>query len=298
MIAFALTLLCCLTVPEEVSLDKDTILLGDLIEFTAGDLRASVGLGKAPKPGLARRVHDYEILGKLRVSGLRTEDLDLPDSVLIRRQSVPLDGERVRVFVLELFERRFPEGRIQIQEMIVPAMDVSTGEVHISGSLPRSFNPSGPISIRLDLRSDGFSRTAYVQVRARIETAQPVMAGPVRAHAHVLAEDVQWQFAPLNGASDAVESLDQIRGMLAKRDLEPGEVLSARQLYSPVLVQRGDAVTVVAAIGSITVSAMMKARSSGTYGETIIVEHLNGDGQATVRVIGQGRVEALVGGNE
>ena len=87
---------------------------------------ADVLLGQAPKPGLARRVHVYEMRGKLRVSGLRTEDLDLPGSVLIRRRSMPLDGERVRVLVLELFERRFPEARIQRQESNVPVMDVST----------------------------------------------------------------------------------------------------------------------------------------------------------------------------
>ena len=298
MIAFALTLLCCLTAPAEVSLDKNTIFLGDLVEFTEGDLRATVLLGKAPQPGLARRFHDYEILGKLRVSGLRTEDLDLPDSVLIRRQSMALDGERVRDIVRELFERRFPDAQVQFQEMTVPSIEIPTGDVHISGSLPENFNPSGPISIRLDISGEGFSRNAYVQVRTRIETLQPVLDSPIRAHAQILENDVQWRYSLLGGAGDVVQSLNQIQGMLAKRDLEPGEVLTTRHLYSPVLVQRGDAVTVVAAVGGITVSAMMTARSSGEFGDTIIVEHLNGSGQATARVTGQGRVEARVGGNQ
>ena len=296
MIAFALTLLCCLTAPAELSLDKDTILLGDLIEFAEGDLRSTVLLGQAPNPGLARRIHDYEILGKLRVSGLRTEDLNLPDSVLIRRESAQLDAERVRLFVRELFERRFPEGRIEIQEMIIPPMETSTGEVSLSGSLPVSINPNGRISARLDVRGNGFARSIYVQTRVRVETPQPVLQRPVRAHSSILENDVKWQFAPLDSAVGVVGSLDQIRGMLAKQDLDAGQVLTSRQLYSPVLVRRGDAVSVVATVGGITISAMMKARSAGEYGETIIVEHLNGTGQATARVTGQGQVEALVGG--
>ena len=296
MIAFALTLLCCLTAPAELSLDKDTILLGDLIEFAEGDLRSTVLLGQAPNPGLARRIHDYEILGKLRVSGLRTEDLNLPDSVLIRRESAQLDTERVRLFVRELFERRFPEGRIEIQEMIIPPMETSTGEVALSGSLPVNINPNGRISARLDVRGNGFARSIYVQTRVRIEIPQPVLQRPVRAHSSILENDVKWQFAALDSAVEAVGSLDQIRGMLAKQDLEAGQVLTSRQLYSPVLVRRGDAVSVVASVGGITISAMMKARSAGEYGETIIVEHLNGTGQATARVTGQGQVEALVGG--
>lgn len=296
MIAFALTLLCCLTAPSEISLDKDTILLGDLVEFAEGDLRARVLLGQAPNPGLARRIHDYEILGKLRVSGLRIEDLDLPDSILVRRDSKPLDGDQVRVLVRQLFESHFPEARIEIQELIVPPIEVANSAVQISGSLPQNFNPAGQISVRLDIRAEGFSRSVYAQVRVRIETPQPILTQPIRAHSPILEGDVQWQFAMLEGSLDPVQSLDQVRGMFAKEALEAGRVLTTRQLYSPVLVRRGDAVSVVAAVGNIRVSAMMKAQSAGEYGETIIVEHLNGSGQATARVTGQGMVEALVRG--
>ena len=296
MIAIVLALVCCLTAPAEVSLDKNTILLGDLIEFAEGDLRSTLLLGQAPNPGLARKIHDYEILGKLRVSGLRIEDLDLPESVLVRRQSVPLDVERVRFLVQELFSRRYPEARVEIQEMVVPAIDVTTAEVQITGSLPTNINVGGRVSVQLDIRGEGFARSVYVQTRVHVEPPQPVLERPVRAHARVLEDDVQWRFAPLNGSGEVVQSLDQIRGMLAKQDLEPGQVLTTSQLYSPVLVRRGDAVTIVAAVGNITISAMMKARSSGEYGQTIIVEHLNGSGQTTARVTGQGTVQALVGG--
>ncbi len=296
MIAFALTLLCCLIAPGEVSIDKDTISLGDLIDFPDGDLRAGVLLGQAPNPGLARRIHAYEIEAKLRVSGLRTEDLKLPASVLIRRQSKPLAIDQVRAFVRDLFERHFPEARIEIQELIVPTVEVATGNVQISASLPANFNPGGQIPVRLDIRADGFSRLVYAQARVRIETPQPMLLNPIRAHSPVLEGDVEWKFALLARSQDTIQSLDQLRGKFAKEDLDSGEVLTRPQLYSPVLVRRGDAVTVVAAMGNIRISAMMKARSGGEYGQTIIVEHLNGSGQATARVTGQGMVEALVGG--
>ena len=296
MIAFALALLCCLTAPAEVSLDKDTIMLGDLIQFSDGDLRRTVTFGRSPNPGLARRIHDYEILGKLRVAGLRTEDLKLPDSILIRRRSVTLDHERVRMLIQAGFERRFPEARIEILEMSVPAIEVATGALEMSPTLPTNFNSAGLVSVRLDIRGEGFARSAYIQTRVRVETSQPILERFVRAHSPIHENDVQWRFAILDSSGETVESLNQIRGMLAKQDLEPGQVLTTRQLYSPVLVRRGDAVTVVAAVGNIRVSALMRAKSSGEYGETIILEHLTGPGQATARVTGPGTVEALVGG--
>ena len=127
MIAFALTLLCCLTAPAEVSIDKEILVLGDLIEFPDGDLRRTLPLGRAPDPGLARRLHDYEILGKLKTSGLRSDDLELPESVLIRRRSAKLGSEQVWNEVSDLFGRTYPDGRIEILDLQVPAIDVATG---------------------------------------------------------------------------------------------------------------------------------------------------------------------------
>ena len=296
MIALALTLLCCLTAPAEVSIDKDSLVLGDLIEFPQGDLRATLRLGRAPNPGLARRLHDYEILGKLRTSGLRSDDLELPESVLIRRRSARLSSEEVWNEIYDLFGRTYPDGRIEILDLQVPAIDVATGRIDLAASLPSSFNPDGIISVRLDIRGESFARSAFIQTQVRIEIPQPVVTSAVRAHSQIAQSDVEWRLAPLGTIKDAVGSFEEIRGKLAKQDLEAGAILTSRQLYSPVLVRRGDAVTVLARVGGITVSAMMRARSAGKYGDTIIVEHLNGDGRATARITGQGTVEALVGG--
>ncbi len=296
MIALALTLLCCLTAPAEVSIDKEALVLGDLIEFPDGDLRATLALGRAPNPGLARRLHDYELLGKLRISGLRSDDLKLPEAVLIRRRSARLGSEQVWNEVSDLFGRTYPDGKVEILDLQIPAIEVATGRIELAATLPSGFNPDGVISVRLDIRGESFTRSAFIPTRVRIEIPQPVLTGAVRAHSRIAQSDVEWRLMPLSTIKDAVGSFDEIRGKLAKRDLDAGAVLTSRQLYSPVLVRRGAAVVVLARVGGITVSAMMRARSSGQYGDTIIVEHLNGGGRATARITGQGTVETFVGG--
>src|SRR5262249_37776335 len=94
---------------------------------------------------------------------------------------------------------------------------------------------------------------------------------------------------------DVVTSLEAIGGMVAKQDLASGTVLSTDLLYMPVYVRKGDAVTVRAKAGGVMISATMRAKESGKFGESIIVGHLSGNGTATARVIGPRTLEALQG---
>jgi hypothetical protein len=52
----ALLLACCLAAPADVTVDTETLTFGSIIPFANGDARASIGLGYAPQPGLARRL--------------------------------------------------------------------------------------------------------------------------------------------------------------------------------------------------------------------------------------------------
>jgi len=72
-----------------------------LIPFPAGDSRASISLGFAPNPGWARRIAKSEILNRLALSGKPTDDLVLPDSILVHRQAASLDRDRVTHAILE-----------------------------------------------------------------------------------------------------------------------------------------------------------------------------------------------------
>jgi hypothetical protein len=60
-------------------------------------------------------------------------------------------------------------------------------------------------------------------------------------------------------------------------------------------VNKGDAVTVRAISGGVTVSATMRAKEPGKFGDSIIVEHLNGAGTTTARVIGPKTLDVIQG---
>jgi flagella basal body P-ring formation protein FlgA len=100
---------------------------------------------------------------------------------------------------------------------------------------------------------------------------------------------------PLRGHDESVFSLDSLTGMLAKRGIPAGEVITGDLLYAPLLVHKGETVTVKASNGGISITAMMRARASAHMGETISVEHLSGAGSTSARVIGPRLLEATQG---
>jgi flagella basal body P-ring formation protein FlgA len=295
MISALLLITCCLSAPADVTIDTDSITLNKLIPFPASDLRGTLSLGFAPNPGLARRFLKDELLAKITSAGFSTEDLRLPDSILVHRLSQGLDRDRISRVVLDAFIHQYPGGNVEIQSIDVPVIQIGTGNIDIAASIPAHVDPSGPIYVKLEVRGDNFVKTIYIRTSVRVETLQPVIARPIPAQSRIRPEDVEWKPMPLQGNHEGVTSLERTEGMVAKRDLEAGVILSMDLLYMPVYVSRGDAVTVKAVSGGVTVSATMRAKEPGKFGDSIVVEHLNGGGTTTARVIGPKTLEAIQG---
>jgi flagella basal body P-ring formation protein FlgA len=278
----ALFLLTIISAPVDVTIDAENILLGALIPFHNTDPRASISLGYAPNPGLARRVLKSEILNKITVAGMAADDLQLPDSILVHRRAAEIDRDQVTRAILDAFTRRFPDANIEIMNVDIPSVPVGFGPIEISASLPVRFDPAGSAFVRLDVRGKSFAKTLFAQTSFRIETTQPVLKNKIAAHSEIRTGDIEWKLAPLSAGA----APDRIDGMLAKRDLEPGQVLTTDLLYLPLYVRKGDSVTVKTTAGAVTIAATMRAKAAGKLGETIAVEHLSGEGSTVARIVG------------
>jgi flagella basal body P-ring formation protein FlgA len=67
--------------------------------------------------------------------------------------------------------------------------------------------------------------------------------------------------------------------------------LKSDLLYTPLYVKKGDAVTVRATAGAVTIAATMRAKAAGKLGDTIPVEHLSGEGSTMARIVGPRTLE-------
>src|SRR6185436_18254638 len=148
-----------------------------------------ISLGYAPNPGLARRITKSEILNKLALAGKPSDDLLLPDSILVHRQTAGLNRDQVTRAILGAFISRFPGANIEIINVDIPTIQVGTGAIEINASLPTRFDPGAPVFVRMDVKGTSFAKTVFARTVVRVEAEQPVLKNKIEAHSEIKPED-------------------------------------------------------------------------------------------------------------
>ena len=85
-------------------------------------------------------------------------------------------------------------------------------------------------------------------------------------------------------------SLDQTIGLVVKRSLSAGSVISSVHLDKPVLIKRGTTVIISATYGGVEAAAPGIAQNDGRDGQFISVRNTATGRLVTARVIDKGRV--------
>jgi flagellar basal body P-ring formation protein FlgA len=97
----------------------------------------------------------------------------------------------------------------------------------------------------------------------------------------------------LAGSGTALTRLEEAIGLNARRAINANTVLSAALVESPVLVRRGDSISVSARSGGVSVQTSAVALADGRSGERIRVRNLRSDRVIDVRVTGPATAEVF-----
>lgn len=89
-----------------------------------------------------------------------------------------------------------------------------------------------------------------------------------------------------------VTSIDQIKGMEARRMLRAHQIVRADDLRHPVLVQKGSIVTMTFEAPGIVLTASGRAMSEGGIGDTVTIQNPASFRQIQAVVTGPGAVRA------
>jgi flagella basal body P-ring formation protein FlgA len=143
------------------------------------------------------------------------------------------------------------------------------------------------------VRCDG-SATWSLFVPVQISQQRPVavLSRPINQGAALTPDSVtlvRRDVAPFT--TGYFSTLQDIEGMIARRPLTAGTVLTPSLLDAPKLVRRGDQVRIEAANALINVQAMGTALRDGRSGERIPVKNLHSERVIEARVIAQGIVK-------
>lgn len=86
-------------------------------------------------------------------------------------------------------------------------------------------------------------------------------------------------------------SLDEVTGMEVRRSVRVGTVLNHSMVKAPILIKRGEKVSITAITGSVSVRMEGKALSAGARGDVIQVQNLSSGQRIEAVVVSPGVVQ-------
>jgi flagella basal body P-ring formation protein FlgA len=117
---------------------------------------------------------------------------------------------------------------------------------------------------------------------------QPIARGDVFTAANVELRDVG--YAPkANERRVAVDSIDSLIGMEARQQIPAGSVVFAESVQSPIVVKRGELISVSSQSSGIRVRTTARALQDRSRGDLVQVESLQTKEKFDARVVGPGK---------
>lgn len=145
---------------------------------------------------------------------------------------------------------------------------------------------------------DTNGRVLRLQGRVEEGIDLPVLGREMASGEPVTADDIVLvRVARSQLLSATITDPLEIEGRVAKRKLKPGVALRTGDLAKPLVVRKGDAVTIVYEAPGISLSARGKALKDGAAGDTIEIENAMSKKKVEAVVTGAGSVSVSPPGN-
>jgi flagella basal body P-ring formation protein FlgA len=155
---------------------------------------------------------------------------------------------------------------------------------------------TGDQSFTLQARGAGGSARLYVNAHVRLPDMVVVAKRPFRRGEVVRAVDVELQAPATSNAIALATRIEDVVGRETTRSVATGQPLEESWLRQPIMVRRGEIVTVYARAANLLVRTQARATEDGGRDEVVVVERLDNRQRYSARVVGVQELEVLVGG--
>jgi flagella basal body P-ring formation protein FlgA len=197
--------------------------------------------------------------GPLALSASKRAQRRICDAVVryLRRQTSQTEPWTVDVSLDDAQARRLnaAEGEISIRGGATPWVGIQRFEATVPAA-------GGPVRFAFD-------------AQVTLPPAVVVATRSLSRGAVIRAGDVELQKTQtFDGTADRFHSLDDVLGKETTRTIAAGRILDRKSLREPLVVRRGEVITVYARSAGVRVRTMARARQEGSLGELIAVESL------------------------
>lgn len=280
-----------------VTIEGGLVRLGDIFRNTGS--KAAISIAYAPAPG-RQAVLDASWLSETADRhGLDWRPRSHLDRVVVRRASIPLARAAVARKISEMVRRRGQKGDFRVE------LNYRIQNIHLPVDSRGGFAVR---DLRVDNRSGRFSGlltalSANPIVRLNIYgrilklVSVPVLTRRLRKGAVIRDADIEVRKIARSGLPQhALLERSQIVGMAARYPLRPGIAVRKSDVHPPILVRRGELVTMEIRSPYVLITARGRALDSGARGDRIRLRNTQSKRTLEARVVGPGRVSVSIGG--
>jgi len=284
---------------DSVQAQGEMLTLGEIASLTpesSGQKHADIPLFRAPQEGeiqvyqaatLKAYVRDA-LPGEAEIAWAGAEE------VTVRREGKLIQGEEVAEIVQQYLRNKARE--LPVKDLAFTPDSLPDPFAIPQGKQEHTVIPShedvvGSRYFTVRFRVDG-KLAGNVTVRGQLEATAPVVVASrdLKRRTVLSREDLEVRESEISRSGRPLTSREKAVGMRLQRSVDSGEILQARKLERPVLVQRGEVVTMEASKGSLLLTAKGVARSRGKKGETIKVRNTGSEREILCKVVDSGRV--------
>ena len=281
----------------DVTIKGGLVRLGDIFRNTGS--KARIAIAYAPAPG-RRAVLDASWLSETADRhGLDWRPQSHLDQVVLQRASIPLSREAVIKKVSEMIRQRGMRGDVRVE------LSYRIQRIDLPVESRGSFTIR---DLRIDRRTGRFSgllvapggnASVKLQVHGRVQKlmAVPVLTRQLRKGAVIRSRDVEVRKILRSGLPQhALLERNEIVGMAARYTLRPGVAVRKSDVRPPLLVRRGEIVTMEIRTPYVVVTARGRALQSGARGDTIRLRNTQSKKTLEAKIVGPGRVTVAIAG--
>lgn len=284
------------TLRSEAAIAGPIVTLGDLVEG-AGE-HADIAVFRAPDPGVTGDVAADQIREIARAHGIEV-DIGERAAIAVTRMSRAIEISEITASVEAALRERLgnPVATVSVavqrpkEQVHLPVSAV--GPILIEGLSWSQANGGFSAQIVVATADGGSERRAIagnaVETRAVLMTTRDLQRGDILSDGDL--ELVQRPASEFSVQSLSDETL--AIGQQARRGLRAGQPLRAGDVEPPVLVRRGDGVTIVHSVGALTLTLRGEAQRDGIRGDQVPVVNLQSRRTLQATVIGRGQVSVV-----
>lgn len=174
---------------------------------------------------------------------------------------------------------------------IDPRLRLAQCDQPLAGFWPNGARKMGNVTVGVRCQGS-VNWSVYVRARVALYDTVVVSSRPLSRGSRLGVDDVELMREDITRlGSGYFTTLEQVVGMEARHGVRAGMVLNRNLLKAPIVIRRGDKVSITASTGSVRVQMEGKALEAGAVGELIEVENLSSKQRLEAEVIGPGVVQ-------